>query len=110
MDDFTQFAGVNPAISSADVADTTGGFFSRLSDAVTQGIPDAAVSGALSIYNTFQDYTGGDKADTASTINNLIGSDAANYYQQHQGAIDTAGFIGTALIPGSLGIKALKLA
>jgi hypothetical protein len=98
-----------PVVLGSDTIDAQSGTFSRISDAITKGIPDAAISGALSIYNTFLDYSGKKAVDTAETIRKYDVS-WGDYYEDNKEAIDLAGFVGTSFIPGALGIKALKLA
>lgn len=99
----------SPVVLGSDTIDATTGTFSRISDAITKGIPDAAISGGLSIYNTFLDYNGKEAVDTAETIRNYDAS-YGDYYDDNKEAIDFAGFVGTSFVPGSIGIKALKLA
>lgn len=96
-------------VTASDTVDQQSGVFSRIGDAVTKGVGDAAVSGALSIYNTALDYGGKEAVDTADTIKGFD-QQWGDYYEQNKEAIDFAGFVGTSFIPGSLGIKALKLA
>lgn len=100
---------LSPALLASDTTDLQAGFFSRFGDAATKGLGSAAVSGALSIYNTAIDYVGGEAVDTATVLRNFDAS-WGDYYDQNKEIIDLAGFIGTSIIPGSLGIKALKLA
>lgn len=101
-------------------ADTTnmqaGGnsIFEDAADMVTKGAPAALVSGFSSIYNTGVDvanYFGAD-ADRINVHNALADVDQnwAQYYDQHQGAIDVAGFIATSFVPGGLAVKGLNLA
>ena len=99
----------HPVTLAADSTDLKAGPLSRIGDAVTKGIPAAALSGGLSIYNTFQNYTGGDAVETADFIQKTD-ADWGDYYKQHTDAVDMVGFVGTSLIPGTIGVKALKLA
>jgi hypothetical protein len=101
---------LNPAILASDTVDQQAGLFSRVSDGIIKGGLDAVVSGGLSIYNTFLDYTGQEAVDASDWIHNKLGDNFGDYYDQNKENIDLAGFIGTSLIPGTLGIKALKLA
>lgn len=73
----------------------------------------ALISGLGSIYNTAVaagNLVGLDaeQMDTAKTLGKLD-SDWAAYYSENQDAIDTVGFIGTALVPGTLAVKGLNL-
>ncbi len=99
---------VPPVVLAADTTDMQAGFGSRLEDALTKGVGTAAISGALSIYNTFLDYTGKEAADTAETIR-TYDSSWGDYYLDNKQTIDIAGFIGTSLVPGTLGVKGMKL-
>lgn len=99
----------SPVVLGSDTIDAQSGTFSRISDAITKGIPDAAISGGLSIYNTFLDYNGKEAVDTAETIKRYDSS-WGDYYNDNREAIDFAGFVGTSFVPGGIGVKALKLA
>ena len=73
----------------------------------------AVVSGLASIYNTgvaAANLVGVDAEEikTAEVLRTLD-SDWAAYYQENQAAIDVVGFIGTALLPGTLAVKGLNL-
>jgi len=105
MADFDQVPGV---VLAADTTDAQQGFFSRLEDAVFKGIPGAAISGALSVYNTFLDYGGKEALDTAEVIRRYD-ANWGDYYEDHKETADLVGFIGTSFIPGGGGIKGLKL-
>lgn len=105
MADFDQVPGV---VLAADTTDAQQGFFSRLEDAVFKGIPGAAISGALSVYNTFLDYGGKEALDTAEVIRRYD-ANWGDYYEDHKETADLVGFIGTSFIPGGVGIKGLKL-
>jgi hypothetical protein len=96
-------------VMASDTIDGQSGTFSRIGDALTKGVGSAAVSGALSIYNTFLDYAGKEAVSTSQVIRDYDAS-WGNYYDDNKEVIDFAGFVGTSFIPGSLGIKALKLA
>lgn len=95
-------------ILAADTTDMQSGMLSSLENGITKGIPAAVMSGALSIYNTFLDYGGKETVDIADTIRNHD-EGIGQFYLQNKDVVDTAGFIGTSLIPGSLGTKGLKL-
>lgn len=100
---------VLPALTASDTVDLQQGTFSRMYDASTKGIVDAAISGGLSIYNTFLDY-GGKEATRTEDVINQYDTAYGDYYQDNKETIDLAGFVGTSFIPGSAGMKALKLA
>ena len=80
-------------------------------DIVTKGIPVALASGVVSVLNTgislgnvFGDF---EKINTEEEIRSYD-NNLADYYSANKEVADIAGFIGTSLIPGSLGIKGLK--
>ena len=98
-----------PVVLASDTVDLQSSWTSRLSDAATKGLGSAAVSGALSIYNTFLDYAGKEAVDTESAIRKYDQS-WGDYYAEHRDAIDLAGFIGTGIGVGGIGVKGLKLA
>jgi len=100
---------VTPSLLGSDTVDMQAGIFSRLGDAATKGVYGAAVSGGLSIVNTFLDYTGQEAIDTAKTIRDFD-EDYGNYYEENKDIIDLGGFVATSIVPGMLGVKALKLA
>ncbi len=100
----------HPVVLGADTTDIQAGTLTRISEAVTKGLPAAATSGALSIYNTFQDYTGGEQADIEQTVRRWSGNEVGDYYAENKEVLDVVGFVGTSLIPGSVGMKALQLA
>lgn len=97
-------------VLASDTIDAQQGFFSRLEDATVKGIPAAAISGAMSVYNTFLDYSGNEMVDVQDAIEKYGPEGAGQYYADNKQVIDFAGFAATSIIPGALGIKALKLA
>lgn len=101
---------------SAAGLDETGdtSLFNGVTD-VARFAGSAALSGVQSIANTgiaFANALGGnyESYDTRETLENLGLDETAQYYSKHKGAVDTAGFIATSLIPGSLGVKAARAA
>ena len=73
----------------------------------------AALSGLDSFYRTgaaVGNWAGGnfDERTTQSFISGLD-SDLGSYYRENQSSADLVGFIGTSLIPGLAGIKALNM-
>lgn len=99
----------HPAIIGADTTDLQSSDSSPILDAVTKGLPAAAISGAMSIYNTFESYAGKEATEAAATIRRYD-QNWGNYYDDHKEGADVVGFLATSLIPGTLGMKALKLA
>jgi len=100
----------HPVILATDTTDLQAGTLTRIVDSLSKGLPAAAVSGAMSIYNTFLDYAGQDQYDTEQAVRRFSGDEVGDYYAENKKAIDMVGFVGTAIIPGSLGIKGLQLA
>jgi hypothetical protein len=106
----------HPVALSAETTDLQAGTLTRISRAIVNGTPAAAMSGSLSIYNTFLDYgralgmTDSPNIDIGQAIRNSTNDGIADYYEENKSAVDIAGFIGTAIIPGAGGVKALQLA
>lgn len=106
----------HPAALAAETTDYQAGTTKRLLDAVTYGGGSAVASGGISIYNSFLGMGRGlgitDSADVnvESVVRQYGGDNMGNYYAENKGAIDTVGFIGTALIPGSIGVWGLRAA
>ena len=100
---------VPPVFTASDTVDLKAGTFSRMGDAITKGLPSAAISGAMSVYNTFLDYAGEEAVATAKVIRESD-EEMGDYYQENRQIIDLSGFVATSILPGALGIKALKLA
>lgn len=103
MDEF------HPVVLAADSTDLQANTLTRIAEAATKGIPAAAVSGAMSIYNTFLDYGGQDQVDTETAVRRFAGNEIGDYYSEHKAGADFVGFVGTALAPMSLGTKGLQL-
>ena len=105
---------VAPAIDTVEVQGGGRGFGDDVGMALTAGATGAVISGLGSIYNTFASGANllGADAKLLSTQEALNDIDQSwgNYYKQNQSAIDVAGFIGSSLLPGTLGIKALNAA
>lgn len=105
----------HPAVLASDTIDLQAGTLTRISDAIRMGAPSAAISGALSIYNTFLDYgnflgtTDKQQVDTEAAIRGYD-ENWGDYYAENTEAIDMVGFVGSSLVPGTLGIKGLQLA
>lgn len=106
-DEFTPY--VPPVVMASDTIDGQSGTFSRIGDALTKGVGSAAISGSLSIYNTFLDYAGKEAISTSQVIRDYD-AEWGNYYEDSKETIDFAGFVGTSFIPGMIGVKALRLA
>lgn len=101
------------AVLGADTANQQAGG-SSFFDNATMFTGSAVVSGLASIYNTFVDYGSkvgidADQLDTGRMLENYD-SNWFNYYKENKQLIDTAGFVGTSFIPGTLAIKGLKAA
>lgn len=73
----------------------------------------AVTSGLASLYNTAVAAGGlvGIEAEEMNTVKVLESLDLnwANYYKDNQNAVDIVGFIGTAMLPGSLAVKGLNV-
>ena len=97
----------HPVVLAADTTNMQESGLSSVANAITQGIPAAAASGLLSIWNTFQPVQ--DEVNTSRFLQNVDAS-LGDYYDTHKEAVDMVGFVGTSLIPGTAGIKALRMA
>lgn len=98
-----------PAITAADTIDMQSSGFSKYASALTAGAETAMISGSLSVYNTFLDYMGQEQYDTERVIREHD-AQLGEFYSQNKEIVDLAGFVGTSMIPGTLGVKALRLA
>jgi hypothetical protein len=98
----------HPAALASDTTDYQAGTLNRISSAISKGAPAAAISGALSIYNSFlfEEH----EVDIQDAVTRFGGEGMGDYYTENKSAIDIVGFIGTSLIPGSIGVKGLKMA
>lgn len=104
MDEF------HPVVLAADSTDLQANTLSRISDAFTLGAPAAAISGAMSIYNTFLDYAGQDVIETEAAVRRYAGEEIGDYYAEHKAGADLVGFVAGAVLPASLATKGIQLA
>ena len=102
-DDFS----IHPVVLATDTADMQAGTMERIYNSVTKGSQAAAISGALSIYNSFL-FKENEK-DIEQTIRNYDNA-IGDYYAENKEVIDIVGFVGASFVPGGAGIKALNLA
>jgi len=98
----------HPVNLAAETTDYQAGTLTRLNAAMSKGVPAAAVSGAMSIYNSFLSTE--NEVDIESAVRRFGGDEMGDYYAENRNALDLVGFVGTALIPGSIGVKGLQLA
>ena len=99
----------NPAVITREVVELNSSGTSSIGDMFTKGIPAAAISGTLSIANTFLDYAGKEAYDVQQAVESYDQA-AGQYYAEHKEDVDVVGFVGASLVPGGIGIKALQLA
>lgn len=97
----------SPVVLATDTTDYQANTLSRIASGITEGIPAAAASGAISIYNSTIGHFAG-QANEEDLIRRYGGDAVGDYYAENKSAIDLVGFVGTSLIPGSLGIKGLQ--
>ena len=100
----------HPVVLSSDTTDYQAGTISRITDAIAKGLPAAAASGALSIVNTGLDYFNRTPYNIEDAVRRFGGNAMGDYYAENKDTIDLVGFVGTSLIPGSLGVKGLQMA
>lgn len=86
---------------------------SQVADFVTKGLPAMAVSGGLGVANTaiaLGNMVGADaeQYDTIKTTEDLLGSDIANYYREHETMVDVGGIIVSSIIPGTAAVRAAR--
>lgn len=98
---------VHPVVLATDTADMQAGSLERIYNSISKGVPAAAISGALSIYNSFL-FKENEK-DIEQTIRNYDNA-IGDYYAENKEVIDIVGFVGASFVPGGLGIKGLQLA
>jgi hypothetical protein len=104
----------HPAVLASDTVDMQAGTLDRIDQAVSRGIPAAAISGALSVYNSvlgignFLGATSESELDIAESIRKYD-NQMGDYYEDNKNALDIAGFIGSSVVTGGLGIGGLKL-
>lgn len=95
------------AADSVDI-DTSTNILTRTGDAILKGGLGAAVSGTMSIVNSFVD------TDTTGSVEDIIGriggESSVDYYQNNKEILDTIGFIGSTVATYGGGVLALKLA
>lgn len=97
----------HPVVLASDSADMQAGSMERIYNSISKGVPAAAISGALSIYNSFLSKENEKDIETeVRNYDNAIG----DYYAENKEAIDIVGFVGASFVPGGLGIKGLQLA
>lgn len=99
----------HPVTLAADTADMQGGTLSRITEAIRFGVPSAAISGAMSIYNTMVDLVGGNAQDIGEVVTRYD-AEMGSYYQDNKSAVDIVGFVAGAIPTGGLGMMSLKLA
>ncbi len=101
-----------PVVGAANLyqaqADESAGFLTDTANFIT-ALP---VTMAADVYNStgaIQKFFGGDgwETDTHELIDSYD-SDAADYYRAHKGLVDGASLVATSLVPGTMGIKALR--
>jgi hypothetical protein len=106
----------NPVFEAADIHNVANAEPSVLDDTgdfITKGIPLAVGSGLASMANTaisLGNALGGDfeKIDYGQEVKEYD-DDLSKYYNDHQQGIDLGGFVATSFIPGTVGLKALKV-
>lgn len=112
------YADYNPQVLHADgynnLTQQPSGLSGTVNNVFTKFAPAAMLSGlnsiansAIGIVNLFPSVNIKEK-DTYQILRNIDQS-AANYYQENQASVDTAGFLIGSLGVGSIGVKALRI-
>jgi hypothetical protein len=99
----------HPVVLGADTTDLQAGTLTRITEALTKGAPAAAISGAMSIYNTFLDYAGQDQVNIESAVRRFSSDEVGDFYAENKEATDIVGFVAGAILPSSLGIKGVQM-
>jgi len=106
------------AAESHDVlatAQESGSIFDSATDLITRGLPASFIAAGNELGNTVStigNWLAGDEAFKLTTNRDAIASydsDLAKYYDDHQLGIDTVGFIASSIIPGTAGIKGVRI-
>lgn len=103
------------AVDNHNVASGEPSWLSNVGDAFSKGIPTAITSGVVSLINSAIGFAGWvsqkdfELYDTHEVLRQYD-NDLARYYEDNKAGVDIAGFVGTSLIPGTIGVKALNLA
>ena len=96
----------HPAAMAAETTDYQANTLSRIGRAISQGSQAAAVSGVMSIYNSFVPADSEVKIEDA--VRRFGGNEMGDYYAENKENIDLVGFAATSMIPGTLGVKGLQ--
>lgn len=117
-------SGLVLAASNHDMA-ASGGFLDGAGEFLSKTLPLGVLSGAVSLINAPVDiasipfnllgietdlnnmriYT----EDVVASLDETLGTNAGGYYQEHKDSIDMVGFLAGSLVPGMLGVKALRM-
>jgi hypothetical protein len=103
-------AGINHTVASASDE--------SIADIATQGIPTALISGMTQLANAAESVAnvaglGWGQLEVAKVVHeadDLLNTDLGAYYAKHQEGVDLVGFLGSSLVPGTIGVKALRAA
>ena len=84
-------------------------------DYATSGVGAAAVSGVVGTVNSLMgiaNLAGADfeYVDERSTISDTLGEGTAEFYDRHKQGVDVVGALASAIVPGTLAVKALRTA
>lgn len=111
-DDTGTVSNLGYAVDTHAAAAGDDSIFSNISDLATKAIPLTGLSIVNSFVNTaitIDNWMGGDNKQL--TVQDEVGDgDLNDYYNRHSSAIEGAGLIAGSLIPGTAGIKALRMA
>lgn len=110
-------SGLNDVLIAAhndDVAQGGSGFLQDVVEFTAYGIPSAAISGGVGVWNSLKGVANAFGADlpmtrTEDVISDVVSSDGRNYYVDHKAGADVAGFAGTAVASGLGAVKALRM-
>ena len=109
---------INPILAAGINHTVAGASDETIADVVTQGIPTALISGMTQLANAAESVAdvvglGWGQLEVAKVVHeadDLLHTDLGAYYAKHQEGVDLVGFLGSSLVPGTIGVKALRAA
>ena len=109
---------INPVLAAGINHTVAGASDEAIADIATQGIPTALISGMTQLANAAESVAdvvglGWGQLEVAKVVHeadDLLNTDLGAYYAKHQEGVDLVGFLGSSLVPGTIGVKALRAA
>ena len=109
---------INPVLSAGITHTLASASDATILETATNMIPATLISGLTQLANAAESVAdvvglGWGQLDTATAVHaadELLNTNMSEYYKQHQEGADLIGFIGSSLVPGTIGVKALRAA